>query len=88
MSANERFRKRPVEPLNLSVHLGRARIGVEMDDALVIAKRLKMIGKLRAVVCLDMGKRYGRHLFEYAHEISGVNGGMRAICVGKGKLSF
>ncbi len=61
MRCNKRLGQGAVEAFNLGIHLWRARIGMEVDDVIVVAVCLKMIRELTAVVGLHMRERYRRH---------------------------
>jgi len=54
MPRDKRFGQRPVEPLNLGIHFGRARIDKKVSDALLPAIGPEMIRELRTIVRLHV----------------------------------
>lgn len=55
---DECFRECAVEPLDLTLHLGTARVTVEMHNPFLIEKHVKVIRELTAVVRLHMRHGY------------------------------
>ena len=54
MPFDEGVRERAIESFNLTLHLGRSGIGVEMDNAGSFQEDGKVVGKLTAIVGLNV----------------------------------
>ncbi len=54
MPAHERLGEGPVEPLDLTLHLRGAWVGVEVHDVRIVAVCLKMVSELASIVGLHM----------------------------------
>lgn len=88
MLRDERLRERPIESLNLTLHFWSSRIGMEMDDALIVAIRFEMVRELAPIIGLDVRERKRCHLFEGGHEVGGMRRGVGGIPVRKRELRF
>lgn len=66
---NERFRQRAIEAFDLGIHLGRTRIDIEINNAILLKKDIKMVSKLTPVISLEMSKQQWKNFRKHLHEI-------------------
>ena len=71
MVLNEVFGERPVEAFDVGVHLGAARIGIEVRDTESDAGIVEQVGELASVVGLYLGDIKGCNDAELREKIGG-----------------
>ena len=69
---NEILRECPIKPFDVSIHLWRTRIAVEMDETERKTCFLKELGEFRTIVRLQFVHRERANINEFAKKIGGT----------------
>jgi len=80
--------ERPIEPLDMRIHLGTPGIGVEVREANGAAGLFEVFGKLAPIVRLELVNRERTDLKDPAEEVSSTGRRMACIRSCKGELSL